>query len=52
MLVYLPASIGMARLFLLAASLSGKYTSVARIGSMVWVGHLAKVQPSQLKVDT
>lgn len=43
MLIYLPISIGMALLFLLAASLSGNYTLVARIGGMVWVALLSLI---------
>ena len=42
-LIYLPLSIGMALLFLLAASLVGNYPPVARIGGAVWVGLLSLI---------
>ncbi len=42
-LIYLPISIGAALLFLLAASLSGDYPSVARFGGAVWVGLLSLI---------
>lgn len=38
--IYIPISLGAALLFLLAASLTGDYPLVARIGGMVWVGLL------------
>ena len=42
-LIYLPISIGAALLFLLAASLTGDYPLVARIGGMIWVGLLSLI---------
>jgi len=42
-LIYLPTSIGVALLFLLAASLVGNYPPVARIGGAVWVGLLSLI---------
>ncbi len=42
-LIYLPISIGMALLFLLAATLTGSYPLVARIGGMVWVALLSLI---------
>lgn len=42
-LIYLPISIGSALLFLLAATLSGNYPLVARIGGTVWVGLLSLI---------
>lgn len=41
-LIYLPISIGVALLFLLAAS-AGDYTAVARVGGTVWVGLLSLI---------
>jgi hypothetical protein len=42
-LIYLPIAFGAGLLFLLAASLSGDYPLVARIGGTVWVGLLSLV---------
>ena len=42
-LIYLPISIGAGLLFALAASLTGNYTLVARIGGAVWVGLLSLI---------
>ena len=42
-LIYLPISIGVALLFLLAASLVGGYPPVAKIGGAVWVGLLSLI---------
>ncbi len=42
-LIYLPISLGAALLFLLAASLTGDYPRVARIGGTVWVGLLSLI---------
>lgn len=42
-LIYLPISIGVALLFLLAASLVGNYPPVARIGGTAWVGLLSLI---------
>jgi hypothetical protein len=41
--IYLPISLGVAFLFLLAASLAGDYPPVARIGGTVWVGLLSLI---------
>ncbi len=43
MLIYLPISIGAALLFLLAATLTGNYPLVARIGGAIWVGLLSLI---------
>ena len=42
-MIYLPVSIGAALLFLLAAIILGDYTTVARVGGMVWVGLLSLI---------
>ena len=42
-LLYLPLSLGAATLFYLAASLTGGYPPVARIGGAVWVGLLSLI---------
>lgn len=42
-LVYLPISLGAAGLFLVAASLVGGFTPVARIGGTVWVWLLSSI---------
>lgn len=42
-LIYLPISIGVALVFLLAASMWGSYPPVARIGGTVWVGLLSLI---------
>lgn len=42
-LIYLPISLGMASLFLLAASLTGDFPPVARFGGAVWVGLLSLI---------
>ncbi|MBI1854722.1 MAG: hypothetical protein HYR93_02460 [Chloroflexi bacterium] len=42
-LIYLPISVGAALLFLLAATLTGDYTLVARVGGTVWVGTLSLI---------
>lgn len=42
-LIYIPVSLGAAILFLLAASLSGDYPVVARIGGTVWVALLSLI---------
>jgi hypothetical protein len=41
--IYLPAALGAALLFLLAASLVGTYPLVARVGGAVWVGILTLI---------
>lgn len=41
--IYVPISLGVAVLFLLAASLIGGYPPVARFGGMVWVGLLSLI---------
>lgn len=40
---YLPITLGMALLFLLAASVLGSYPLVAKIGGAVWVGLLSLI---------
>ena len=42
-LIYLPVSIGAALLFFLAATLTGDYPIVARLGGTVWVGLLSLI---------
>lgn len=42
-LIYIPVSVGAALLFLLAATLSGNYPWVARIGGTVWVATLSLI---------
>ena len=42
-LIYLPISLGAAALFLLAATFTGSYPMVARIGGTVWVGLLSLI---------
>lgn len=42
-LIYLPISLGGAITFLLAASLTGDYPLVARIGGTIWVGLLSLI---------
>jgi hypothetical protein len=42
-LIYLPVAVGVALLFLLAASLVGNYPPVARVGGAVWVGLLSLI---------
>ncbi|MFH1186510.1 MAG: hypothetical protein V1755_15980 [Chloroflexota bacterium] len=42
-LIYLPISVGAAVLFLLAATFTGNYSLVARIGGMVWVALLSLI---------
>ena len=42
-LIYLPISVGAAALFLLAATFTGSYPMVARIGGTVWVGLLSLI---------
>ena len=42
-MIYLPIAAGSALLFLLAASLTGNYPTVARIGGTVWVGLLSLI---------
>ncbi|OGO34301.1 MAG: hypothetical protein A2Z03_08490 [Chloroflexi bacterium RBG_16_56_8] len=42
-LIYLPISTGAALLFLLAATLTGNYPLVARIGGTVWVATLSLI---------
>ena len=43
MLIYIPISLGAALLFLLAATLTGNYPLVARIGGTVWVATLSLI---------
>jgi peptidoglycan/LPS O-acetylase OafA/YrhL len=46
--IYIPLSVGAALLFLLAASLTGDYTLVARLGGAVWVGLLTLIVTTPL----
>lgn len=41
--IYLPLAIGVALLFLLAASVFGQYPLVAKLGGTVWVGLLSLI---------
>ena len=41
--IYLPISITAALLFLIAASVTGDYPTVARVGGAVWVGVLSLI---------
>jgi len=41
--IYLPLAITAALLFLVAASVTGEYTTVARVGGAVWVGTLSLI---------
>lgn len=50
--IYLPLSIGAALLFLLAASLTGSYPLVARIGGTVWVGLLSLIVSMPVVIST
>lgn len=47
-LIYLPVSVAAALLFLLAASVAGDYTLVARIGGAIWVGLLTLIVTTPL----
>lgn len=42
-LIYLPISIGLAMIFLLATTFTGNYPLVARIGGTIWVGLLSLI---------
>lgn len=42
-LIYLPLTLSIAGLFLLAASLAGDYPPVAKLGGTVWVGLLSLI---------
>jgi hypothetical protein len=42
-LIYLPIAIGAALLFLLAATLTGDFPLVTRIGGTIWVGILSLI---------
>jgi hypothetical protein len=46
--IYIPLSVGAALLFLLAASLTGDYTLVARLGGTFWVGLLTLIVTTPL----
>lgn len=50
-LIYIPISLGMAILFLLATTLTGNYPLVARIGGMVWVGLLSLIVSMPLVIS-
>ena len=41
--IYLPISITAGLLFLVAASVTGEYPTVARVGGAVWVGTLSLI---------
>ena len=41
--IYLPLAITTALFFLAAASVTGEYTTVARVGGAVWVGTLSLI---------
>ena len=49
--IYLPISAGAALLFLLAASLTGSYPIVARIGGAVWVALLSLIVSMPLVIS-
>jgi hypothetical protein len=42
-MIYLPVSLGAALAFLLAASVTGNYPLVAKVGGAVWVGLLSLI---------
>jgi hypothetical protein len=42
-MIYLPISLGTALAFLLAASVTGSYPLVAKVGGAVWVGLLSLI---------
>ncbi len=42
-MIYLPIAVGVALLFLVAASVFGNYALVAKIGGTVWVGLLSLI---------
>lgn len=42
-LIYLPISLGMAFLFVLAASVIDSYPPVAKIGGAIWIGLLSLI---------
>ena len=42
-LIYVPISLGAALVFFLAASLTGDYSTVARLGGAIWVGLLSLI---------
>ena len=46
--IYIPLSVGAALLFLLAASLAGDYSLVARLGGAFWVGLLTLIVTTPL----
>ncbi len=50
-LIYIPISLSTAFLFLLAASLSGDYPLVARIGGTVWVATLSLIVSMPLVIS-
>ena len=51
MLIYIPISLGAALLFLLAATLTGDYPLVARIGGTVWVATLSLIVSMPLVIS-
>jgi len=50
-LIYLPISLGVALLFLLASSFSGDYPMVAQVGGAVWVGLLSLIVSMPIVTD-
>jgi hypothetical protein len=50
-LIYLPISLGAAALFLLAATFTGSYPLVARVGGTVWVGLLSLIVSMPLVIS-
>lgn len=49
--IYIPISLGMAMLFLLATTLTGNYPLVARIGGAIWVGLLSLIVSMPLVIS-
>jgi len=50
-LIYVPLALGAALAFFLAASLTGDYSMVARLGGAVWVGLLSLIVAMPVVVD-
>ena len=42
-LIYVPISLGAALVFFLAASVTGDFSTVARLGGAIWVGLLSLI---------
>lgn len=49
--IYIPISLGAAILFLIAATFTGSYPIVARIGGTVWVGLLSLIVSMPLVIS-